>query len=306
MKNNEIISYINDKYPRIIINSKLCSPETLINKIAANDKATGMEAIDKVITELSKVSVEIKNIINNDNKNNDSILIGVQEAAEAKENAITATFTIYHNEDSEKSNHIIEFPLGLPLSNQLSHIDETTPSNPSKQETLIDNKSTFFQSSISQPIEKKDVKPRYKIMIVDDNLLNLKTLSVLAKKYDPKPETAENGKIAVDKYKKEPKSYNLILMDMQMPVMDGIEATKEIRQYENDNNIPAAIIIFCTAATEEIPPQIYQADGKLSKPIKPLDLESVIKKHSDYLIKRSQELCVKPEISSSVSNSTKL
>ena len=51
---------------------------------------------------------------------------------------------------------------------------------------------------------------------------------------------AEDGRVALEKYKSI--SYNLILMDVGLPYLNGIEATTEIRKYEQENNIPPVII----------------------------------------------------------------
>jgi len=58
-------------------------------------------------------------------------------------------------------------------------------------------------------------------------------------------EVAGNGKIGVEMYKA--KHYNVVFMDIQMPVMDGYTATKEIREWEHDENKPPGRIIALTA-----------------------------------------------------------
>lgn len=68
---------------------------------------------------------------------------------------------------------------------------------------------------------------KLKILLVEDDYLNLKLITHLFSDYGIKPDLAENGKIAVDAMQK--KEYDLILMDMEMPVMDGYEATSYIR-----------------------------------------------------------------------------
>lgn len=79
------------------------------------------------------------------------------------------------------------------------------------------------------------------MLIVDDNEFNLIPLKIMIKdQYNIRVDRAENGKIAVDKYaenlKKECqclfRTYTLIIMDINMPVMNGIEATKKIMQLQ--------------------------------------------------------------------------
>lgn len=66
------------------------------------------------------------------------------------------------------------------------------------------------------------------ILLVDDNHINLKTLSTYMSKLGHPFKTAVNGKEAVDVYTQHPSHYAGVLMDMSMPVMDGFEATRRI------------------------------------------------------------------------------
>ncbi len=82
---------------------------------------------------------------------------------------------------------------------------------------------------------------RPNILLVEDNLLNIKLVSILFSQNDLILEVAENGMEAIEKLKA--RHYDIILMDIEMPVMNGYEATRVIRQ-ELKNNIP---IIAMTA-----------------------------------------------------------
>ncbi|KAJ5816014.1 CheY-like superfamily [Penicillium robsamsonii] len=86
-------------------------------------------------------------------------------------------------------------------------------------------------------------KPR--VLVVDDNNINLQLMMTFMKKRKVMVlDRAENGKEAVDAFERMPQGYNLIFMDMSMPVMDGFEATRAIRaiEKERDGCIPATII----------------------------------------------------------------
>ncbi len=71
------------------------------------------------------------------------------------------------------------------------------------------------------------------ILIVEDDFANQQVASLFVKKFGYHFEVAENGMIALEKAMQT--SFDLILMDCQMPVMDGFEATKEIRNSEGPN-----------------------------------------------------------------------
>jgi signal transduction histidine kinase/DNA-binding response OmpR family regulator len=88
------------------------------------------------------------------------------------------------------------------------------------------------QSSLSSnhPLEKApDIDAR--ILVVEDNSINMKVALNMLEKFGCRADTAANGKEAVDAF--DANEYDIILMDIQMPVMDGLNATKEIRTIEN-------------------------------------------------------------------------
>ncbi|KAI9017891.1 CheY-like superfamily, partial [Phycomyces nitens] len=77
--------------------------------------------------------------------------------------------------------------------------------------------------------------PPIKVLIVEDNMINQAILSTWMKKHNIKYEVASDGREAVDKWKKG--GFHLVLMDIQLPVMSGIDATKTIRSIEKEQKI---------------------------------------------------------------------
>jgi PAS domain S-box-containing protein len=125
---------------------------------------------------------------------------------------------------------------------------------------------------------------RIKILLVEDNVLNQHLTTSILTKGGYKTDVAENGKIGLDLYKKN--IYNIVLMDIQMPVMDGIEATRMIRKFEKTvagNNRRAKIIAVTAHTKEGEKQQFFEAgmDLYLSKPFKSSDLIDLIKKIED-------------------------
>lgn len=115
---------------------------------------------------------------------------------------------------------------------------------------------------------KKDMG-KMNVLLVEDNLLNQKFAQAILIKNDHKVDIAENGKIGVELFEKN--NYDIILMDIQMPVMDGIEATKKIRAIENEKNLAPIRIVAVTAyAMEGDEEKFYRAgiDDYLRKPYK--------------------------------------
>lgn len=122
------------------------------------------------------------------------------------------------------------------------------------------------------------------ILIVEDNLLNQKFAVTSLQRAGHKVEIAENGKIAVEKYRKI--DFDLILMDIAMPIMDGIEATHVIRKIEEDNlrlgKLPLKKKIKIVAVTAHVMVTDRDKclaagmDEYLAKPYRPLELTNII------------------------------
>ncbi len=74
------------------------------------------------------------------------------------------------------------------------------------------------------------MKEKLSILLVEDNILNQRIVTFSLRKYSHEVTIANNGKEALDVFKKS--TFDVILMDIMMPVMDGLEATLRIREYE--------------------------------------------------------------------------
>nr|POF26427.1 hybrid signal transduction histidine kinase b [Quercus suber] len=90
-----------------------------------------------------------------------------------------------------------------------------------------------------------------KVLLVEDNDINMKLLVALMHKQNLLYECAVNGCEAVDKYRASPSSFFLILMDISMPVMDGLTATANIRKMEDKLQLPRTFIAALTGVTSD-------------------------------------------------------
>ncbi|XDD43182.1 ATP-binding protein [Leptospira sp. WS60.C2] len=120
-------------------------------------------------------------------------------------------------------------------------------------------------------------------LIVEDNLLNQKVIGGLLKKHRIPFDLAENGKVAWEMCKK--KDYDLILMDCEMPVMDGFEATRKIRELETSKPQKSIIIAVTAHVLSEHQNKCSEVgmDGFISKPFY---IEDLLKAYSEILRKK--------------------
>ena len=119
------------------------------------------------------------------------------------------------------------------------------------------------------PQKDADFKGRH-ILLVEDNELNREIAQEILREYGFRVNTAENGAVAVEKVSTAaPGSYDLVLMDIQMPVMDGYTATRQIRALENPALAGVPILAMTANAFDEDRRRAMESgmNGFLSKPI---------------------------------------
>jgi PAS domain S-box-containing protein len=129
-----------------------------------------------------------------------------------------------------------------------------------------------------------------RILLVEDNDLNQEVAIELLRDAGFVVDLAEDGRIALDKVMAA--DYDIVLMDMQMPVMDGVTATREIRKEEHFKNLP---IVAMTANAMQVDRDLCLAAGMndhVAKPIEPDDLWKVLLKWIKP--QHSQATAVKP------------
>ena len=116
-----------------------------------------------------------------------------------------------------------------------------------------------------------------KVLVVEDNPINMKLMETLLKKYGLIIDTANNGKEAVEKLRGN-SSYNVVFMDIQMPEMNGIEATEIIR---NDISKEIPIIALTAAVLQEDREQAIAAgmNDFIEKPIKVDRLKEILQQY---------------------------
>jgi signal transduction histidine kinase/CheY-like chemotaxis protein len=136
-----------------------------------------------------------------------------------------------------------------------------------------------YVSDLQEAKERKMlVNSSLKILVVEDNELNAEILMEILKSEGFNVELAQNGQIALDMFKEsEIGEYSLILMDMQMPVMDGCTATMEIRKLDRED-AKTVTIFACTANNFNEDRERADQSGMNDFLSKPIDVYELFKK----------------------------
>ncbi|KAH7088922.1 hypothetical protein FB567DRAFT_559506 [Paraphoma chrysanthemicola] len=127
--------------------------------------------------------------------------------------------------------------------------------------------------------ELKPLKPR--VLLVEDNIINQKLLRIHLARLHWEVEVANHGVEALEFLTKPDEKFDIVLMDMQMPVMDGLTCTREIRKLEKAGNLPGRLPIIAVTANvrqEQIEKALAAgADRVFRKPFKASDLVSLMR-----------------------------
>lgn len=175
--------------------------------------------------------------------------------------------------------------LGLAISNRLVHMMDSEillESEPGKGSTFG---FTVFLEAVKKhkkepPKEKKTLNVKGKrVLVVEDNELNREIIHTILEDYQMIVEEAFDGEQAVEMMKKSKEGYyDLVLMDIMMPVMDGLTATKEIRKLERQDCREVPIVAMsANAFDEDVKKSLASGmNDHLSKPVDLSRLEDML------------------------------
>ena len=243
-------------------------------------------------TESGYVKYEVKCINNN---NICRLIIAVEDSGRGiKEEQMNKLFTKFQRLDEDKNTTIEGTGLGLAITKRLLElmggtiVVQSKYGEGSKFTAIVDQKIEIEQKQenvVKKVISNNNDVSGRKVLIVDDNALNLKVASKLLEKYNLNIETVDNGFSCIEKIKAEEK-FDLILMDDMMPKMSGVETLAELKKI-NGFCIP---VIALTANAISGMREKYIRSGfndYLAKPINKNELDDIIKNYlsSSYVEK---------------------
>jgi len=140
--------------------------------------------------------------------------------------------------------------------------------------------SAMRKKNASSAANRVDLKGRH-ILLAEDVMINAEIVIMILNMREIEVDLAENGRIAVDKYLSHPAGYyDAILMDMRMPEMDGLEASRTIRSSQKEDSGSIPIIALTANAFDEDVQRSMQAglNAHLSKPVEPETLYATLEK----------------------------
>ena len=200
--------------------------------------------------------------------------IGISEANQA------LLFEPFVQVDGGARRHSGGSGLGLAISRRLAQLmgGDTGVSS------VVGQGSTFWftarlETGEPQPAIKAAPSPMRirrgaRILVVEDNEMNQTLLREMLRRWDAVVEVASHGGAAVEMVSRE--AYDLVLMDMQMPVMDGLEATRRIRATEKGRELPIVAVTANVFGEDEERGRAAGMSGYIVKPIRPVQLEEAL------------------------------
>ncbi len=198
-------------------------------------------------------------------------------------------FETFSQEDSTVTNRYGSSGLGMPITKNMVELMngnievESEKGVGSKFAVTVTLEESTRTSSNKEENSEKDEPSKeehvdlkgLKVLLAEDMMINAEITMMILSLHEMEADHAENGKIALEKYLSAPEGYyDIILMDMRMPEMNGLEATKAIRKSGRKDSETIPIIALTANAFDEDVQRSLQAglNAHLSKPVEPESL----------------------------------
>ena len=164
--------------------------------------------------------------------------------------------------------------LGLEQSNVIFK-----PVTLTKLKTVLGNTANATPKLVEESLSIQQTKFDAHILVTEDNIINQKLIKRILEEHGITVDIANNGLESFEK--RRAGNYDLLFMDIQMPVMDGIEATHEILDYEEDEEVPHVPIVALTANALKGDRERFLGEGMdeyITKPIETTELLYILNK----------------------------
>ena len=148
-----------------------------------------------------------------------------------------------------------------------------------KLKEVLNNTADTTPKIVEEGVSIQQTKFNAKILVTEDNIINQKLIKRILEEHGISVDLANNGLESFEKRRND--TYDMIFMDIQMPVMDGIEATHEILDFERDEELPHIPIVALTANALKGDRERFLAEGMdeyITKPIETTELLYILNK----------------------------
>ncbi len=277
----DLIVNIENDVPKFIIGDSVKLKQILINIINNAIKFTKKGSV--------KLEVNVEKIVGNKVNIKFQITdtgIGISEAGQKK------LFKTFSQAETSTMNKYGGTGLGLSISKSLAKLMNGKIGVISKEG---EGSNFWFTAQFELAKKTKVLKidtpdkeilqteEKLSVLLAEDNIINQKVAMFNLNKMGYDVDVAINGVVAVDKFKN--KKFDVILMDIQMPEMDGIQATKVIREIEKQTNVEKKVLIIAMTANAMKGDREYfikaGMDQYISKPFKSVELKNLIHENID-------------------------
>jgi CheY-like chemotaxis protein/anti-sigma regulatory factor (Ser/Thr protein kinase) len=198
-------------------------------------------------------------------------------------NKLDSIFEAFSQADISTTRQYGGTGLGLTITQRLVHlmggqlqVNSQLGVGSSFEFDLPYEKATELDASQTQPDPVHAVMPSLSVLVVEDHPINQLLASRMLEKWGHKVHLAENGQEALDRLIAHPETFDLILMDVQMPIMGGLEATTKIRQMAPFKGLPIVAMTANAMLGDREMCMEAGMDDYLSKPILAKDLEEIL------------------------------
>ncbi|MEF2967546.1 response regulator [Paenibacillus sp. M1] len=287
-KGLELVQFIDERVPAVLYGDMARLRQVLINLIANAMKFTDQGGIYLIVTRKEAEDGE------------DMLEFTVKDTGIGiAPDKVNRLFKPFSQLDSSMTRKYGGTGLGLAICQTLVHMMGGTI----RVEPLEEKGATFVftikarsceEAAAKEPVlcpEEQDFPGRIgskeRMLVVDDHPVNQRLMVSMLRKLGYEPEIAEDGMQAVKLASQ--RFYDFIFMDLQMPVMDGLEATRQIREFQRKNEGGPKIIAMTANVMDGIKAKCLEAgmDGYISKPLKLSSVKSLISKYTNHIIAKT-------------------
>ena len=269
------VGNIDKRLDRDFVSDDLRLNQILVNLLSNANKFT------------KKGTIELKASVVEEAQGGVSILFSVKDTGIGiKPEKLEKIFESFEQEDKSTTRNYGGTGLGLSISRELVRLFDSQLHVKSKVGEGSEFYFTIKAELNEEAVNNNEKKPAdvmdltgLKILVAEDNIVNMKVLRNFLKKWNVSLDEVGNGVDALVQFNKN--EYHLILLDIEMPLMDGYTALAEIRKI--DMNIP--VIAFTAALYEKMEEDLFSRgfSDYVLKPFRPRDLYDKIAKYDPFL-----------------------